>query len=104
MSQRECKHGQCGNLTESADQRCRHHRRGWVSCADELPPIGRWVLCHHTRGTWGCIHDQEGVNHKVLQRREHTPGYVREPGWRWEEFGPDSFEPGTVDRWMEIPR
>jgi len=101
VTQRECKHGQCGNLTESADQRCRHHRRGWVSCADELPPIGRWVLCHHTRGTWIDRFDQEGVDFVVLQRK-HTWG--NDDAYYWDQFGPDQFLAEDIDRWMEIPR
>ena len=86
----------------------------WVQCSDRLPPIGRWVLCHHTRGTWIdrvlCHHtrgtwidrfDQEGVDFVVLQRK-HTWG--NDDAYYWEQFGPDKFLAEDIDRWMEIPR
>jgi hypothetical protein len=74
------------------------------STKTHLPPFGRYVLCHHTRGTWRDSSDQEGVNWVVLKRVPAEVWGNNNVPYKWEEFGPDSFFGQDIDKWCEIPR
>jgi len=39
----------------------------WINASKELPPEGRYVLVHHTRGTWIYPEDQLGVEMQVAR-------------------------------------
>ena len=72
--------------------------------SERLPPLGRYVLCHHTRGTWVDRHDPEGVNWVVLRRVVAPIGGNNLVPYEWDEFGPDRFFGQDVDLWAELPR
>jgi len=67
------------------------HRLGRIGVP--LPPVGRYVLIRHARGTWHDV-DQEGCNYVV----------AKWTGDRFEPFGPDTFPLEQVYVWAEFDR
>jgi hypothetical protein len=94
--------------------------------SDCLPQEGRYVLAHHTRGTWIDSTDQYGCEWVVVKMRRGISLEEREAmddsderkriycmedefgnnnvPYAWAQFGPDSFFGQNIDMWMEIPR
>lgn len=71
----------------------------WISVKDELPPLGRYVLIHHTRSTWKDSRDQDGVQYDVALREA-----ARQEAYQWVTFGPTTYFGQEIDFWMPIER
>ncbi len=76
----------------------------WIRCVDELPPLGKYVLCIHTMGTWIDRGDPERVNCVVAKRmKELSFGHGNNLlPFRWAPFGPDSFFGQDISHWCWI--
>ena len=76
----------------------------WIKTKDKLPPMGKYVLARHNRGTWHDNTDQENVNCVVVKRVK-----AKVDGWncvkyKWEAFGPDTFFGHNITHWLPIPK
>ncbi len=70
---------------------------------DKLPPLGRYVLIYVPDRPW-LDEDPEGVHWVVAKRVQALPFGNNERDYRWQAFGPDSFDGQEVVAWHELPR
>lgn len=71
----------------------------------EMPPEGKYVLIYVPNSPWRDSTDPKGVFWKVAKKvtqRYHT-GFMEAPPYRFEAFGPDSYNAQEVDIWCELP-
>lgn len=76
--------------------------RRWISVKTSLPPLGKYVLCRHTRGTWYDNDDQANVNCIVLKRIGAKIESNNKVPYEWSRFGPDKFFGQDISHWMPI--
>lgn len=97
----------------------------WISVRDRLPEDGKYVLIHHTRGTWRDSRDPDKVycvvarferGLSIAERDKLGKSDKRKREWHshdegsgnttvpygWATFGPDYFIGQDVDYWMPI--
>ncbi len=75
----------------------------WIKTSNELPPLDKWVLGRHNRGTWVDRDDQENVNCVVVKRVYDR--YTNDDfDYSYDEFGPDHFSADEIYCWQLIEK
>jgi len=69
---------------------------------DEIPPLNKYVIIEHNRGSWHDKDDQENVN-KVIAK--YTKRGIGKNGlvYYFKPFGPDEFREESVVFWWDLP-
>lgn len=60
---------------------------------ETAPKDGRVIVIRHNRGTWRYREDPGNICCVCVYWSSD----------RWEQFGPDSFDPKSVTHWMPLP-
>lgn len=78
----------------------------WIKTADRLPPLRKYVIARHNRGTCFDKDDQDNVNVVIVKRVENGAGVQmgnNKESYFYNTFGPGSFYGQEIIEWMEIP-
>jgi hypothetical protein len=72
----------------------------WIPTANELPPIGKFVLATGPMPTW--VVDDPGARCVVIKRIETDQTANSAYPFKYVTFGPSSFSAEDITHWQEI--